>query len=145
LDGLAVNDERHLAIELMARVCAFCEAVLASSVETTSITRAGDGPFGNFECSIWGRFYQFELRSAGPSVQVYVASLDQQGDEQLLCEVLSNDANALPTLRTLIAAIELLGEMRQQKNTAGLLALRKMLDEILIGAHAPQRRRWRWI
>jgi hypothetical protein len=128
LDGLAVNDERHLAIELMARVCAFCEAVLGSSVETTSITRAGDASFGNFECPIWGRFYEFKLDSAGASVQLFEASLDaQSGEQQLLCEVLSRAPNALSTLRTLVCSIETLGEMRSRKDVGGLQTIQRLI------------------
>lgn len=138
------EDERFTAIELMSRVAAFAEAVLGSNVETTSITRSGEAPFGNFECSIWGRFYQFELRSAGPSVQLYAAALDSQSvEQQLLCEVLSRDQNALATLRTVVAALEALGEMKGRKDSAGLMTLRKAIDEALARSHVqPRRRRW---
>jgi hypothetical protein len=116
-----MHNERHLAIEIMARAATFAEAVLGSNnVEATRIERDGDAPFGHFTCTVWGRFYQFELRSAGPSVQLFISALDERSAEQtLLCEVLSRDQNALPTLRALITAVESLGEMRSRKDTAG--------------------------
>ena len=90
-------DERHLAIELMSRVAAFAEAVLGAGTETTAITRDGDAPFGCFTCEIFARHYHFELRSAGPSVQLLAQSLDDHGDQQvLLTEVLSSDEQRRP-------------------------------------------------
>ena len=138
-----MDTERHQSIELMARLCTFCEVVLGAGTETTAITRSGDAPFGCFETEIFARFNHFTLRSAGKCVQLFVQSLDDHGEEQtLLTEVLSSDEHALATLRTIVSALEALAEMKARKNSAGLLTIQKIVDEALVSSHV-QLRRWR--
>jgi hypothetical protein len=140
-----MHDDVHLSIELMSRLASFAEMVLDSNVETTRIERTGDAPFGCFESTIWTRFNQFVLRSAGPTVQLFYTPLDAPSEEQtLLTEVLSSDSNALAALRTIVFALEALGEMRARKDSAGLRVIQKVVDEALITARVQLRRR-RWL
>ena len=41
------------------------------------------------------------------------------------------DPNALSTLRTVLAATEMLAEMKDAKNTGGMMMLRHMIDDAL--------------
>ena len=62
-------------------------------------------------------------------VRLFAASLDSLTESTMLCEVAAIDPNALSTLRTVLAATEAIAEMRDAKNTAGMTALRHMVDD----------------
>jgi hypothetical protein len=133
----------HASVVIMSKLAAFAEVLFGHDAETTQIVRGGDDHFDNYSCEIYTRHHCFELQSAGGHVRLFAASLDSLADSTMLAEVQAIDPHALSTLRTVLATTEALAEMRDQKNTAGMVMLRHMVDDAL-AAHdrAAHRRRW---
>jgi hypothetical protein len=69
--------------------------------------------------------------AAGGHVRLYAAALDSLAESTMLIEVVAIDPNALAALRTVLAATEAIAEMKDQKNTARMVTLRRMVDDVL--------------
>jgi hypothetical protein len=107
----------HASVVIMSKLCAFAEVLWSDDVETTAIERDLDD--------------HLELRSAGGHVRLSAAALDSLTESTLLTEVSAIDPHATSTLRTCLAATEMIAEMKTNKNTAGMTLLRHMIDAAL--------------
>jgi hypothetical protein len=114
----------------MAKLAAFAE-VLWPDATTTTIEREIDDYRDNFHSEIYTRHFCFDLRAAGGHVRLYAAALDSLAESTMLIEVVAIDPNALAALRTVLAATEAIAEMKDQKNTARMVTLRRMVDDVL--------------
>jgi hypothetical protein len=118
------------AVELMARVQCFAETLF--NAECTQIERHEGDDLSHFQCQIYTRWHQFELQSTAGLVRLHAQALDSTTDDPtLIVEVQTVDERSMATLRGCIAGLEMVAELRQTKNVAGLRMLQRVICEAL--------------
>ena len=118
------------AVELMAKVQCFAETLFGA--ECTQIERGGDDAFSHFGCQIFTRWHQYELQATGGLVRLCAQTLDSTAsDPSLVVEVETVDECSMATMRACIAGLEMIAELRQTRNVAGLQMLQKTICEAL--------------